>query len=95
MNRRISAGELLNLIPKVEVEEEPTSILPSVREPLLSPKRVTFDKHGNKQSRLSLAKPELQLVSNKQSELQSENTPKSILKRPSEANLKLAQIYSA
>ena len=95
MNRRISAGELLNLIPKVEVEEEPTSILPSVREPLLSPKRVTFDKHGNKQSRLSLAKPELQLVSNKQSELQSENTPKSILKRPSEANLKLAQINSA
>jgi hypothetical protein len=95
MNRRISAGELLNLIPKVEVEEEPTSILPSVREPLLSPKRVTFDKHGNKQSRLSLAKPELQLVSNKQSELQSENTPKSILKRPSEGNLKLAQINSA
>ena len=62
MNRRISAVELLSLIPKLEVEEEPSSILPSVREPLLSPKRVTFDKHGNKQSRLSLAKPELQLV---------------------------------
>ena len=52
MTRRISAAELLNLIPKFEVEEEPPSLLPSVREPPLSPKRVTFDKQGK--NRLSI-----------------------------------------
>ena len=78
VSRRISATELLNLIPNLveEEEEPPISLLPSVREPM-SPKRVTFDKLENPR----VSNLEALAGSNKVSDI---GTPKPILKKPSE-----------